>query len=63
MKRRPTERKFTTALFVLRCIEIGLSIESLEEFSTGAVFDIFTEKINDGAKYAELATQEDFDRF
>jgi hypothetical protein len=53
----------TTPLFLLRCIEIGLSIRDLELMTIGLVLDIWTEKGNDDMKYDVLASQEDFDRF
>ncbi|MCH4007552.1 MAG: hypothetical protein LKE59_10485 [Eubacterium sp.] len=53
----------TTPLFLLRCIEIGISIRDLDLLSIGLVLDIWTEKANDGVKYRRLATQEDFDAF
>ena len=53
----------TTALFLLRCKEIGLTLQELDQLSTGLVFDIFTERGNDSAEYDYIATQEDFDRF
>lgn len=53
----------TTPLFLLRCIEIGISIRDLDLLSIGLILDIWTEKANDGVKYRRLATQEDFDRF
>lgn len=60
---RPTERQMTTALFLLRCIELGLSMMDLDELTIGMVNEIFNEKMNDSYKYKELATQEDFDKF
>ena len=53
----------TTALFLLRCIEIGISIADLDLLTIGMVMDIWTEKGNDSVKYDNLATQEDFDKF
>ena len=53
----------TTALFLLRCVEIGNSIAELDLLTIGMVMDIWTEKGNDGATYDNLATQEDFDKF
>lgn len=53
----------TTALFLLRCIEIGISISDLDLLTIGMVNDIWTEKGNDSVSYDNLATQEDFDRF
>lgn len=53
----------TTPLFLLRCCEIGLSMQDLAELSFGLVVDMFTEKSNDDAEYDTVATQNDFDSF
>lgn len=53
----------TTPLFLLRCIEIGISISDLDLLSIGLVLDIWSEKSNDSVKYQKIATQEDFDKF
>lgn len=53
----------TTALFLLRCLQIGLSLRDLELVTAGMVVDMATERSNDEAEWDELATQEDFDRF
>lgn len=53
----------TTALFLLRCTEVGLSMNDLDELSVGMVNDMFVEKSNDNYDWKELASQEDFDRF
>ncbi len=53
----------TTPLFLLRSLEIGLSIRDLDYLTIGMVIDIWTEKGNDSVKYDNLATQEDFDKF
>lgn len=53
----------TTALFLLRCSELGLSMADLDDLSVGMVNDMFVEKSNDGYDWKELATQEDFDNF
>ena len=60
-KERRIDRKMNTALFLLRCIQAGLSMSDLEEMSMGMVFDIFTENQNDKYKYPLIATQEDID--
>lgn len=62
-KARPTEREMTTPLFLLRCVQLGLSIADLELLSIGLINDMYTESGNDDCKYATLATQEDFDKF
>ena len=53
----------TTPLFLLRCVQLGLSISDLDLMTIGLVNDMFTEKENDDFKYNSLATQEDFDQF
>ena len=53
----------TTPLFLLRCLQIGLSLRDLDLFTVGMVNDIFVENMNDDYDYKELATQEDFDTF
>ena len=58
-----SSRKMTTPLFLLRCIEIGISIRDLDLLTIGIVMDIWTEKANDDVKYQQIATQEDFDKF
>ena len=53
----------TTPLFLLRCVEIGISIADLDLLTIGLVMDIWTEKDNDGVKYQKIATQEDVEKF
>lgn len=53
----------TTPLFLLRCVQIGLSLSELDLLTIGVVNDMFTERENDDFKYSSLATQEDFDSF
>ena len=53
----------TTPLFLLRCVQLGLSMGDLDFLTIGLVNDKFTERENDDFKYDSLATQEDFDAF
>ena len=53
----------TTALFVLRAVQLGLSVADLDSLEYGAVIDLMTESGNDSEKYLEVANQDDFDRF
>lgn len=53
----------TTALFLLRCTEIGISIRELDLLTIGMILDMWTEKANDSVKYDRLASQAEFDRF
>ena len=48
---------------MLRCKELGLSINELETIDFGLVADMLTEKGNDEYKYPYKASQEDFDKF
>lgn len=62
-KLRPTDREMTTPLFLLRCVQLGLSIRDLDLLTIGMVNDMYVESRNDEHKYAVVATQEDFDKF
>ncbi len=62
-KLRPTERELTTPLFLLRCMEVGISIPDLDLLTIGLVLDIWTEKGNDNTTYVQLASQVDYDAF
>ena len=61
----------TTALFHLRCLEIGLPIRDLELLTIGMVIDMWTESNNDRAETdkkgsddtVRMATQDDYNRF
>lgn len=53
----------TTPLFLLRCAQVGISIQDLDLLTVGLVLDIFTEKNNDDYKWSKMATQEDMDKF
>lgn len=53
----------TTPLFLLRCVQLGISIYELELLSIGMINDMYAESRNDECDYAQLATQQDFDRF
>ena len=60
---RPSARPESTALFLLRCIQIGLSMEDLDHLTMGMVYEIFIEKSNDNYEWDELATAEDIANF
>ncbi len=52
-----------TPLFHLHRMEVGISVSDLDLLTVGLVLDIWTEKSNDGMKYARIAEQEGFDKF
>ena len=49
----------TTPLFLLRCVQLGLSMADLDLLSIGLVNDLFTERENDDFSYDYKATQDD----
>lgn len=53
----------TTPLFLLRCVQLGLSISDLALLTIGMVNDMYTESRNDECRYDILATQEDMDQW
>ena len=64
VKVRPTDRPMTTPLFLLRCVQLGISIRDLDLLTIGLVNDMYAENSDDDYKgYKEVATQEDFDKF
>ena len=63
-KLHETDREMTTPLFLLRCVQLGISIRDLDLLTIGMVNDMFVESRNDEYKgWRQVATQEDFDRF
>lgn len=55
----------TTPLFLLRCVQLGISIRDLDLLTIGMVNDMYVESGNDEVKeaYSYVATQADFDAF
>lgn len=53
----------TTPLFLLRCVQLGISIRDLDLLTIGMVNDMYAESNNDDWNYNTVATQEDYDRF
>lgn len=62
-KIRPTTRRSTGSMFMLRCAELNLSDAALGEMSIGMVYDMLIERANDSEKYPYKATQEDIEAF
>lgn len=48
---------------MLRCKELGLSVDELENIEFGLVVDMLIERGNDDYNYPYKASQKDFDRF
>ena len=54
----------TTPLFLLRCVQLGISIRDLDLLTIGIVNDMYIESRNDEYKgYSEIGTQADLDAF
>ena len=55
----------TTALFLLRCLQIGLSLRDLDLLTIGMVTEMYIESGNDmhQSEYREIADQAAFDNF
>ncbi len=52
-------------MFLLRCVQIALSIRDLDLLTIGMVNDMYAESSNDEcqSEYREIASQQDFDSF
>ncbi len=53
----------TTPLFLLRCVELGISLSELDLLTIGIVNDMFTERENDDYNYPIKADQAAMDAF
>lgn len=53
----------TTPLLLLRCVQLGIHISELDLLTIGTVMDMYCEMQRDEEPHAQLASQEDFDRF
>ena len=51
----PKDREPNGAIFMLRCAELHLSKEDLDDMTVGMVFDMIIEKANDHEKYDKKA--------
>ena len=61
---RPTDLQMTTPLFLLRCVQLGISIRDLDLLTIGMVNDMYAEGGTDEYKgYSQMATQSDMDAF
>lgn len=58
-----TEREMNVAVYMLRCLQLGLRIADLELLDEGLVTDMIVESSNDNCEYAVLANKEDIKRF
>ena len=52
-----------TGLFLLRCVQIGLSLSDLDLLTIGMIDEMFIERDNDDYDYPYKATQAQMDAF
>lgn len=57
------DREWNIALFTLRAVQLGLTLDDLDRLEYGQVMDMIIEANNDSYKYPTLASQDDYDRF
>ena len=50
-------------MFLLRCLDLGVSLRDLDYLTVGMVYDLAIERGNDDFDYDCIATQDDFDKF
>lgn len=51
----PRDREPNGAIFMLRCAELNLTVEDLDDMTIGMVNDMLIEKMNDQEKYDKKA--------
>ena len=59
--KRPLDREYNTAVYLLRCKQLGFTLTELFDFDYGEIQDVIIEGSNDHAEYGYKATQTDFD--
>lgn len=58
---KPLDREYNSAVYFLRCKQLGFTLNELFDLDYGEVNDVIIEGLNDHAKYNYKATQTDFD--
>lgn len=53
----------TTPLFLLRAVQLGVSVRDMDLLTIGLILDMCTESANDKETYPDMATQNDYDKF
>ena len=62
-KLRPTDREMTTPLLLLRAVQLGVHISEMDLLTIGTINDMYSEMQRDEEPHAQLASQDDMDRF
>lgn len=55
-----TTREFTVGLYLLRAKDVGLSIDEMDQLTTGMVMDVVIERGNDNEKYPKKGSASTF---
>jgi hypothetical protein len=58
-----TNQPRITVLFMLRCVQLGISIRDLDLLTMGLVNEMYIESGNDVEKYSVIAGQAEFNAF
>ena len=53
----------TTPLLMLRCVQLGIHISELDLLTIGTINDMYCEMQRDEEPHAQIASQDDMDRF
>ena len=53
----------TTALYLIMCKDLGLSLDELDQITEGMVWDMVIEKGNDQYEYPMIAGQQQYNDF
>ena len=53
----------TTPLLLLRAVQLGVHISEMELLTIGCLLDMYAELQGDEEPHAQLASQDDMDRF
>lgn len=56
------DREFTTALLLLRAVQLGVPLRDLELLSIGMLNDMYAAAADDQLEWPVMATQEDMDK-
>ena len=53
----------TTPLLLLRAVQLGVHISEMDLLTIGTINDMYTEMQRDEEHHAQIASQDDMDRF
>ena len=62
-KLRATDREMTTPLLLLRAVQLGIQIGEMDLLTIGTINDMYCEMQREDEPHAQIASQDDMDRF